>query len=70
MLSLATVVEGDVDMSVSTILSPKVEIKSFEDKITIGNNNVIEDQCKILDSCIGDNNLIEIRTTIEKVITC
>ena len=67
MLRLATVVEGDVDISASTILNTKVEIKSAEEKVNIGNNNVIEDRCIILDSCIGDNNLIEIRTTVEKV---
>ena len=61
-------IEGNVVVSASTVIHPKVKIIAEEGKsIIIGDGNVIEELCKILNSTIGNNNLIEVCTKIEEV---
>lgn len=61
-----TKIEGEVEIGVDTIVLPQVILhaSSPDNKVNIGERNIIEERVEVLDSSIGHANLIEAFSTI------
>jgi NDP-sugar pyrophosphorylase family protein len=65
---IANYINGNVVLSTTTVIHPRVKIVAEEGKNTIiGDGNVIEEICVVVNSIIGNNNLIEVCTSIDNV---